>query len=63
MSVAVQMIKPNVHPGFADFSGYIDLMAKAHSAGVDVSDVSALGQDLVVVVVHALVVFLVPMLK
>ena len=57
------MIKPNVHPGFADFSGYIDLMAKAHPAGVDVSDVSALGWDLVVVVVHALVVFLVPMRK
>ena len=37
------MIKPYVHPCFADVSGYIDLMAKAHPAGVDVSDVSALG--------------------
>ena len=37
------MSKPYVHahPGFADFSGFIDLMAKAHPAGVDVSDGSA----------------------
>ena len=38
-----QMIKPNVRPGFAYFSGYIDLMVKAHPAGVDVCDVSAAG--------------------
>ena len=36
-------------------------MVKVHP-GVDVSDVSAAGWDLVVVVMHVLVVFLVPVL-
>ena len=45
MSVVVEMIKPNVHPGFgvADFRGYNIELVKAHPTGVDVSDVSAAG--------------------